>query len=280
MMNLSSKSSAMLLVAPRRFFVKSTRPWQDRLKPELDRYKSRRLKMAYQLVDKKPNQFVRPALEKEPIIKTKERKLLSLAESRLPYAEYSQKEINAINNFETWYDPNFNPHLHEERNRVDPSEEPFSAIYADEQTKDDDQYTSVRNITSPELWSCVEDLKRQILNPPVRLRKPGEPIEPMPSGWVPPPEQPPDLPYFIARTRGRLLPVYYYLHSDQDSCRTIVKKITGDLWKLEEDLRIHLESLLDNKQRILTSVQEPDGVVVFKGRYLHQIVDWLHKQGF
>lgn len=268
----------MLTLVSKRFFVKSTRPWQDRMKLELARYRSRRLKLALR-VDNKPDQFTRPQYEKDPIMKTVERKLPSLAESRLPYDEYSKDAIDRLNHFETFYDPNFNPHLYEERNRVDPNEEPFNAIYADNESGGE-EYTRVRNITTPELWEHVENLARTKVNPEIRRRKADEPIEPTPSGWVPPPEQPPDLPYFIARTRNHLLPVYYYLHSDPNECSTILKRITGDLWKLEEDLRGHLEGLLSNKRRILTSVHETDGRILFRGRHLHEVVNWLHQNGF
>jgi len=268
----------MLNLVPKRHFVKHHKRIEDRYKVELERYRGRRLKLATRL-DHKPDQYKRPAYDPDPIVVTQDRKLVPLNEARLPYKEYSKESIDKLEKFETFYDPNFNPHLYDERNRINPDEEPFKSIYADDE-RPDDQYTKVRNITTPELWKFVEDLAPLKVNPPVKRRMPGEPIEATPSGWVPPPEQPPDLPYYVARTRNQLLPVYYYLHSDPDQCSTILKRVTGDLWKLEEDLRLHLEGLLDNKRRILTSVQETDGRILFRGRFLHQVVNWLHQKGF
>lgn len=262
----------------RRFYSKTVRPFEERNRAVLDQHKNKRLNLALRL--DKPNQFAAPEPLPEPKVVTKERKLPSLIESALPYWKYSKEAIDRIKNYETFYDPLFNPHLYDEANKVNPDEEPFDAIYADSKSEGAKEYTNVRSVKSSELWDYVERLARIKIAPQPRRRKANEPITPMPSGYVPPPETPPDLPYFVARTRNHLLPVYYSLHSDPNKCATIVKQVTGDLWKLEEDLRNHLEALNDNKRRILTSVQETDERILFRGRHIHQVVDWLHAQGF
>lgn len=229
---------------------------------------------------KKPDQWDIPKPPPDPNIKTIERKLPSMAESKLPYQPYSDTDIKSMQEFGTFYDPLFNPHLHEERNRVNPDEEPFNAIYADSKSETANEYTKVRNITTPELWSYVKKLARIRRAPEIKRRKADEPITPMPSGFIPPPENPPDLPYFVARTRNFLLPVYYNLDSDPENCYTVVRKVTGDLWQLENDLRTYLESLTNSKRRILTSVHETDERVSFRGKYLQQVAKWLHEKGF
>lgn len=249
------------------------------MRQTLDMHKRSRLALSFRK-EYKPVQFQVPKLPPEPIIKTKERALPSMVESQPSFHQYDEQTRQHLTNFETYYDPLFNPHLQEERHRVDPNKEPFNAIYRDSQSEGADEYTKVRDITSPELWSCVEQLARIKVAPPVRRRKAGEPAKPLPSGFVPPPETPPDLPYFVPRTRNHLLPVYYHLSSDPNECKTSIRSISGDIWKLEEDLRTHLESLLGSNRRILSSVQEPDERIEFRGRYLHQVVDWLHAQGF
>uniref|UniRef100_A0A6G1S4D1 Large ribosomal subunit protein mL49 n=1 Tax=Aceria tosichella TaxID=561515 RepID=A0A6G1S4D1_9ACAR len=268
-----------LQVIQRRFFVKRVRPFEERMRQTLNLHKNKRLVLARRM-DARPDQYKPQEPPREPTIVTKERKLPSLEDSRLPYKKYSDEAIKSLQEFETFYDPLFNPHLPDERNRVDPNEEPFNAIYTDSQSESTKEYTSVRNITSPELWSHVENLARIKVPPMPKPRKANEQITPLPSGFVPPPETQPDLPYFISRTRNYLLPVYYRLHSDPNECVTIVKRIEGDLWQLEEDLRNHLESLLADKQRILTSVQETDGRIELRGKWIHQTVDWLYAQGF
>lgn len=257
-------------------------------------HKNKRLALARR-IETKPDQYHVPQLPARPTIKKVERKPLSPVEAALPYQEYDAEARKG--NFTTYYDPLFNPHLYEERHRVNPDEEPFNAIYSANENNTNENnksssggqqtesssssdYTQVRNITSPELWKFVERLGRIKVAPQPRRRKAGEPIEKLPSGFVPPPETAPELPYFVARTRNHLLPVYYQLHSDPNECKTLVKQVTGDLWKLEEDLRSHLEALSGSNRRILSSVQEPDERIEFRGRYLHQVVDWLHAQGF
>lgn len=255
------------------------RTFEDRNRETLNMYKKRRLELA---APKKghPNQWIIPEIPAEPTVETKERKLPSMVESASPYQRYPAKDIKEMNEYGTFYDPLFNPHLHDGRHQVNPDEEPFNAIYADSKSEAAKEYTKVRNVTTPELWKYVEQLARIRFAPEPRRRKANEPITPLPSGFIPPPETPPDLPYFVARTRNYILPIYYKLHSDPEMCFTFVNQVTGDLWKLEEDLRLHLENLNENKRRILTSVHETDGRVLFRGKHLHQVADWLHSKGF
>lgn len=268
-----------LQVVQRRFFVKKVRPFEERMRQTLNMHKHKRLVLARRK-ENCPDQFKVAAMPPDPTIVTNERTLPSLKESTLPYKKYSSEEIKNLEHFETFYDPLFDPHLHEKRHTVDPNEEPFNAIYTDSKSESAKEYTNVQNITSPELWAHVERLARIKVAPELKPRKLDEPVKPLPSGFVPPSETQPDLPYFISRTRNNLLPVYYRLDSDPNECVTIVKRIDGDLWKFEEDLRTHLESLLNDKRRILTSVHEPDGRLLLRGRWIHETVDWLHAQGF
>lgn len=229
-------------------------------------------------ISQKPAQWSLPKAPIEPTVLSKERKLLPLHEELPSYANYTKKYDQLEE--EEFFDPLFNPHLHEGRNKVDPNEEPFSSIYIDSNTDEAREFTDVRNIATPALWEYVERLSRITTPPEPVRRKDGEPMRPLPSGLVPPPENPPDLPYHICRTRNHLLPVYYHLDEDPDDCYTTVKQLTGDIWQFEQDLRSHLEGLLKDGSRILTSVQETDGRVLFKGRHLNEIVNWLYMKGF
>lgn len=272
-----------LLVSSKRYrrtpFGDPKRTFEDRNRLILDAHKHKRLGLA-ETTGRSDQWKLRTPQKPDPIIKKVERKLPPLSESSLPYEKYSDKEVESIQNFETYYDPLFNPHLHEERHRVNPDEEPFDAIYVDSKSEGSQEYTETRNITTPQLWEYVERLARIKIAPELRRRKANEPVTALPSGFVSPPETPPDLPYFICRTRNYLLPVYYMLEKEPSDCCTIVKQVTGDLWKLEEDLRNHLESLSGTSTRILTSVKETDGQVAFRGRHLRPVVDWLHAKGF
>jgi len=216
----------------------------------------------------------------EPTLVKNERKLPSMKDSALPYEKLSAKEIEERQDLGTYFDPLFNPHLHEERNRVNPDEEPFNAIYTDSTSEAAQEYTKVRNITTPELWEYVERLARIKVAPVPELRKAGEEVYALPSGFVPPPETYPDLPYFVPRTRNYLLPVYYFVNKDPTQNMTVIKQVSGELWKLEEDLRTHLEKISGSKKRILSAVLETDAMVTFRGRHVHQVVEWLYAQGF
>lgn len=257
---------------------KKTRKFDEANRTILKAHEKHRLSLADR--SEQPGQFKLRPQPKEPKILKKERKLPSLVELASPYERYSEKEISRVTSHGTYFDPNFNPHLHEERHRVNPDEEPFNAIYADSKSEESNDYTRVRNITTPELWSYVERLAFIREAPRPKPRKLGEPIVPLPSGYVPQADQPPDLPYFVPRTRNHLLPVYYHLDNDPDECFTLIKNVTGDLWKLQEDLRIHLEQLNESRRTILTSVREADESVAFRGRHLHQVVSWLQEKGF
>lgn len=268
------------LVIPMRISRRDRSHWIDKRSPILKKHKAHRLKLATELGPSAATYKFLDEPEVKVNVKKETRKLASLSETLPRYEKYDEKTIDNIQHGSIFFDPKFNPHLHEERNRVNPEEEPFSSIYiGNEQTEGGRQYTDVKDVTSPELWQFVERLARIRIAPEVRRRKKDEPIERLPSGFIPPPEEAPDLPYFVPRTRNHLLPVYYNLSSDPEDCYTLIRNVTGDLWKLEEDLRLHL-SLDPSKGKILTSVKEPDEIVAFRGRHLHEIVDWLHQQGF
>lgn len=141
-------------------------------------------------------------------------------------------------------------------------------------------------------------------------------------GLPPLPEKAPDLPYFIARTRSNVYPVYriyqvvgrdrstYWknrwdglfnkYHTDilenldeikhENNEKTIVitqvNKIQGDIWRCEHDLREFLEKKLENKsndgprERLLSSVFEPNGSLQFKGDFVQDIVNFLQEKQF
>lgn len=254
------------------------RTYEERNRVILERERHKRLALADR-VDDKPRQFAIKPPPPEPTIRTIDRKLTPLQQELPTYDRMSESEIKDFESYDEYYDPLFNPHLYDKRNAVNPHEEPFNAIYNDSTSGLASEYTKVRNIMTPVLWDYVERLARIKVPPKPETRKPGE-MKRLPSGFVPPPETPPDLPYFIPRTRNFLLPVYYNLDSDPEECYTTVKQIAGDLWQLEEELRDHLEKLKGDRQRILTSVQETDARILFRGRHLHEIVDWLHEKGF
>lgn len=136
---------------------------------------------------------------------------------------------------------------------------------------------------------------------------------------IPPmPKSPPELPYFIQRTRSRLYPLYRkYEVEGRDHSRywrnrwdglfnkyhtdilenlfdikwennetivtiTEIAKVQGDVWEFEKDAREFLEQNTELKkgERILTSVNEVRGVVQFKGDHITLMYQFLKEKGF
>ena len=195
---------------------------------------------------------------------------------------------------------------------VDINEEPFRQVMVGNQ--DEKGFTQVETIADKNRWFWVERLFPKNELPP--MEPTDEPVV-YPSGWRPAPKTKPDLPYFICRTRGRLLPVYrryeiedrnhetywknrwdslinhwkkdiiknlktFYSQKWENNEKTItltlVQQIRGDIWRLEEDLRGYLE--VKHQKRILSAINEPNGVLRLKGDYVKDCVDWLMSKGF
>lgn len=134
---------------------------------------------------------------------------------------------------------------------------------------------------------------------------------------TPIPKTPPNLPYFVQRTRTRVFPLYrtyevvgrdqsrYWrnrwdglynkYHTDildnldeikwenneQTITVTKVGRVRGDIWAFEEAARRYLEEKAEDKDiKVLTAVNEVRGVVTFKGDYIHDLHQFLVEKGF
>ncbi|RWS16583.1 39S ribosomal protein L49-like protein [Dinothrombium tinctorium] len=169
---------------------------------------------------------------------------------------------------------------------ANPNEAPFDEIYADGPNRGNFTEVEVLTAKRPELWFWVERLLKTNISPnPVRTDQTS------PTGYVPPPEQPPNLPYFVARTRSKLLPVYkvvqgenYQFPDKQPKIKrgpevfTQIQRIDGDLRQLERDLRGWLEQ--KHSKRILSAVNEYKGTLKLAGDFVFDVVRWLEEQGF
>lgn len=103
----------------------------------------------------------------------------------------------------------------------------------------------------------------------------------LPSGWKPQKsagELREIFPYFVSRTKNHQVPVY--LSSTFRGQRKITKlrRIEGDIWALEKELKQTLQSAL--KKRIETRVNEVSGQIDFKGIHVDMISDYLMAKGF
>lgn len=201
------------------------------------------------------------------------------SELRPPFFEFNQQE-RAYLGLDTVEDVAYLPEVKRTKPvTAFPDEQPFNEIYAN--GKDEGNFTGVQNLLTeqPERWFWVE----RLMPKPLARRLTQEELVDCPSGFVAPP--PPSsassshvLPYFVARTRNNLLPVYKQVDYQDQLAKTLIRKVTGDIWALEEELRSVVQPL--QEERILSSVNESNGEIKFLGSWEKQVADHLIKLGF
>ncbi|XP_026863830.2 39S ribosomal protein L49, mitochondrial [Electrophorus electricus] len=115
------------------------------------------------------------------------------------------------------------------------------------------------------------------LIPPTCIPTPHKYDGSAPSGWTPPSEVPPALPYMIRRSRMHNVPVYSDIkHGNQKS--TLLRKVEGDIWALNKDVKEYLQQLTGKE--LPTQVNEVTGTIRIKGQFDKEIKEWLVKKGF
>ncbi|KAI5100136.1 39S ribosomal protein L49, mitochondrial [Silurus meridionalis] len=115
------------------------------------------------------------------------------------------------------------------------------------------------------------------LIPPTRVPSPPKHNGPTPSGWAPPSETPPSLPYMIRRSRMHNIPVYSDIkHGSQKS--TVVRKVEGDIWAFDKDAKEHLRQLTGREPP--TKVNEVTMSIRIKGQFDMELKEWLLRLGF
>uniref|UniRef100_A0A131XGN5 Large ribosomal subunit protein mL49 n=1 Tax=Hyalomma excavatum TaxID=257692 RepID=A0A131XGN5_9ACAR len=134
-----------------------------------------------------------------------------------------------------------------------------------------EKYTKVEEV--PGHWHYVERLL-----PLKAVPEPPKHEGVTPSGWRPPPSQPPQLAYFVPRTRNHMLPVYLRKEIRGPRFITQVKHVEGDVWALHNDLKEYLESLAGKE--VLSQVHELGSYVGYKGAYVEEVKEWLYNKGF
>ncbi|XP_074499263.1 large ribosomal subunit protein mL49 [Sebastes fasciatus] len=115
------------------------------------------------------------------------------------------------------------------------------------------------------------------LIPPSRVPAPPQHAGPTPSGWTPPADSPPPLPYMIRRSRMHNIPVYTDLtHGSRRT--TLIRKVEGDIWALEKDVKQHLKEVMGKE--LPTQVNEVTMTLKVKGHVDSEIKEWLASKGF
>ncbi|KAM5225429.1 large ribosomal subunit protein mL49 [Hipposideros larvatus] len=139
------------------------------------------------------------------------------------------------------------------------------------QTQGPPDYTSF--VESVDDYQFVE----RLLPPTSILKPPKHEHYPTPSGWQPPRDPLPNLPYFVRRSRMHNIPVYTDItHGNRQM--TVIRKVEGDIWALKNDVEDFLSALLGKTP--ITQVNEVTGTLRIKGYFDQQLKAWLLEKGF
>lgn len=134
-------------------------------------------------------------------------------------------------------------------------------------------YTNYEVTKDPNEWEYVERLLSYKIVP----KPPIGDVE-LPSGYKPARASPTDYSYFIERTRNYMQPVYLNRSHRGMKRITIIRKIQGDIWALDRDIK---EYITECKGRAPPSqIHEFAGKIKFKGDCVNRIKDWMDVKGF
>uniref|UniRef100_H3AGA9 Large ribosomal subunit protein mL49 n=1 Tax=Latimeria chalumnae TaxID=7897 RepID=H3AGA9_LATCH len=138
-------------------------------------------------------------------------------------------------------------------------------------TSGDSSYPGI--VESTEEYKFVERLipPTQIPTPPNHTHLP------CPSGWRPPRDPAPDSPYVVKRSRMHNIPVYRDLKSGSRKL-TVIRKIEGDIWALEKDIKEYLTQI--SGKTPLTQVNEYTMSIRVRGYFDEELKSWLLERGF
>ncbi|XP_055544312.1 probable 39S ribosomal protein L49, mitochondrial [Wyeomyia smithii] len=146
----------------------------------------------------------------------------------------------------------------------------MSSFRSSEPVGDINQFPQVEVVRNAPEWKYVE----RIIAPrvvPIPAAK-----QEYPSGWKPPSPKA-DLKYFVARTKNYMLPVYLRRTFRGQRIVTAVRRIDGDIWQLEAELRYLIEKKLDKP--IVTRVNEMNGQIELKGDFVTIVEQFLLDKG-
>ncbi|KAF7663929.1 hypothetical protein LDENG_00194680 [Lucifuga dentata] len=130
----------------------------------------------------------------------------------------------------------------------------------------------------PAILESTEEYKFvERLIPPTRVPTPPKHDGPTPSGWIPPADSPPPLPYMIRRSRMHNIPVYTDMTCGSRKT-TLIRKVEGDIWALEKEVKQYLKEVTGKD--LPTQVNEVTMTLRVKGHFDKELKDWLAQKGF
>lgn len=127
-------------------------------------------------------------------------------------------------------------------------------------------------LKNPAEWKYVENILPKPTIPSVT------PKTEYPSGWVPPRPEGLKHPYFVKRNKNHMVPVYLHIKRRGTWRKTYVRQISGDIWKLNQELMDYIEYYMCKKER--SKVNEFTRQIIINGDYVNLIKDYLIQKGF
>lgn len=127
-------------------------------------------------------------------------------------------------------------------------------------------------VKDPVAWKYVEKLMPYEGIPKVL------PKDQYPSGWIPPKEEAKTLNYFIPRMKDHSLPIYLQLAFRGQRKTTLIKRVEGDIWLLNDLIKSHLKN--KHQKYVETRVNELAQFIEIKGDYVNDVLEWAYAKGF
>lgn len=149
----------------------------------------------------------------------------------------------------------------------------MSSFRSSREVQELDKYPEVEVVANPPEWHFVERLL-----PPATVPQPEKKPE-YPSGWRPQKEDGSQTGYFVARTKNHMVPVYLHTRFRGQRRITVVRRVQGDIWSLEKDLRAVVEQSRNGKL-CATRVNELSGQIHIHGDHVDILRDYLKEKGF
>lgn len=131
---------------------------------------------------------------------------------------------------------------------------------------------NIEIIKNPPEWKYVERILTQ-KTVPVPASK-----DEYPSGWTPQTSKAFEHPYFVARSRNFMVPVYLRIDHRGFRRTTTIKNINGDIWELYHDVIAHIKSYMARDER--AQVNEFTRQIIINGDYVNLMKDYLISKGF
>ncbi|KAH8314000.1 hypothetical protein KR067_012363 [Drosophila pandora] len=149
----------------------------------------------------------------------------------------------------------------------------LSSFRSSRQVQELEKYPEVEVVANPPEWRFVERLL-----PPETVPQPVAQKD-YPSGWRPQTEDGSKAGYYVARTKNHMVPVYLQTRFRGQRRITVVRRVQGDIWALEKDLRSVVEKSRNGKL-CATRVNELSGQIHIHGDHVDILRDYLKERGF